>query len=512
MKRIVPTSLLTLAGAALLVGCGESQSSTTKLAAPKPPVVMVASPTSDYIIDYEEFTGRTDAEFTVTVRARVNGYLDKIGFQAGEEVKEGDLLYVIDPRHYEAEVARAGATLAQSEAHLTARSTPTSAGRKTSSVGGTSAARSTTSSRATAPRRKPRSESPRRTATSPSSTSGSPRSTRPISGRLSRTLVDAGNLVKADDTVLTSIVSLDPMFVYFEVDERTVLKFRRLIQDGKLKSRSRGRSCRSTSGCRTRRGSRTMASSTSATTGSIRTPGRCRSGPSSPTPPPVSSRPACLRGSALPVGDPHKSILIPEQAIGTDQGKKFLYVVNDKNEVVYRPDQGRVAEPGPAASLTRGWRRRNGSSSAACSASGRERRSSPSPSKRRRRRSPTSPGRSASRPRSIELSAEKLQQGCEPLGPSPCWRGFTGPATAVWGASFVIPRFFIDRPIFAAVLSIVITLAGGIALFTLPIAQYPPDLAARRSRSRATTPAPAPRSWPRRWPRRSSSRSTASRT
>ena len=62
--------------------------------------------------------------------------------------------------------------------------------------------------------------------------------TAPISGRLSRRMVDPGNLVRADETILTSIVSLDPMYVYFDVDERTLLRLRRLIAEGKIKSRT----------------------------------------------------------------------------------------------------------------------------------------------------------------------------------------------------------------------------------------------------------------------------------
>ena len=101
--------------AAIVVGCERPQ---PKTAAPKPPLVMVATPTSEYITDYEDFTGRTDAIYSVEIRARVTGYLDKVHFKDGDDVKEGDLLFEIDPRLYKADFDRAAATVSQNEAHL----------------------------------------------------------------------------------------------------------------------------------------------------------------------------------------------------------------------------------------------------------------------------------------------------------------------------------------------------------------------------------------------------------
>src|SRR5438876_737241 len=102
------------------VGCSALGCEAKKPAAPppKPEVVKVSQPVYDEVTDYEDFTGRTDAVFTVEVRARVTGYLDKVLFKDGDEVKQDDPLFEIDPRPYKAEYDRAEAALAQSEAHL----------------------------------------------------------------------------------------------------------------------------------------------------------------------------------------------------------------------------------------------------------------------------------------------------------------------------------------------------------------------------------------------------------
>src|SRR6266496_2315315 len=98
-------------GFAVLTGCEKLQSGQTAQAPPgmpaqKPPEVLVDLPTKAEVTDYEDFTGRTMAIKTVDIRARVTGYLDKIHFTEGAEVKQGDLLFEIDPRTYQAEVNR----------------------------------------------------------------------------------------------------------------------------------------------------------------------------------------------------------------------------------------------------------------------------------------------------------------------------------------------------------------------------------------------------------------------
>src|SRR5436309_6296931 len=98
-----------------VAGCGRAR---TQTAPPTAPEVVVGESVRKEITEHEDFTGRTEAVETIEIRARVSGYLHKVHFSEGEEVREGDLLFEIDPRPYQAECARAEATLVQSEAHL----------------------------------------------------------------------------------------------------------------------------------------------------------------------------------------------------------------------------------------------------------------------------------------------------------------------------------------------------------------------------------------------------------
>ena len=118
MRRTQPVPFLVAFGAAAAVLASGCERPQPKVTAVKPPVVIVSTPVSDYVTDYEDFTGRTDAIYSVEIRARVSGYLDKVHFKDGDEVKEGDMLFEIDPRLYKADLDRADATVAQNKAHL----------------------------------------------------------------------------------------------------------------------------------------------------------------------------------------------------------------------------------------------------------------------------------------------------------------------------------------------------------------------------------------------------------
>ena len=224
---------LALISPALAMGCTKMKASP-----PPPPVpeVLYTSPTTDEITDYEEFIGHTDAVNTVEVRARVTGYLDKVNFNDGDEVEKGALLFEIDDRPYKAEYARTEATLEQGKARLTRLQKDHD--RAINLIGRNAIGREEFD--------RINGDFEEGKATVGVYTAALERAkldldftrvTAPLSGRLSRRMVDPGNLVKADETPLTSIVSLDPMYVYFDIDERTLLKIRRLIADHKIKSR-----------------------------------------------------------------------------------------------------------------------------------------------------------------------------------------------------------------------------------------------------------------------------------
>ena len=202
---------------------------------PAPPEVEVSRPVKEVITDYEEFPGRIVAVKTVDVRARVQGYLEKVLFKEGMEVKQGEPLFIIDPRIYQADYDRAVANLTQAKAHLTR--TEADFKRAKELLPEHAIAQSdydlAKGDRDEADGLVEVAEAALHTAKLNLDWTVV---TAPISGRISNQRVDPGNLVLADNTLLTTIVSLDPMYVYFEVDERTSLRIRRQISAGTVKS------------------------------------------------------------------------------------------------------------------------------------------------------------------------------------------------------------------------------------------------------------------------------------
>jgi len=304
-----------------LVGCHEPQATPEQ----KPPMVQVSLPVTDTVGDFEDFTGRTDAIFSVTINARVTGYLDKVNFEDGSEINEGDLLFEIDPRPYQADLERAEANVLQTEAHLHRLEADQRRAMNLFSRGAIS-----------------REEIDRIAGDSAEAQAavGVARAARdlaklsleftkvraPIAGRLSRRMVDPGNLVKADETALTTILSLDPLFVYFDIDERTLLKLRRLVREGKIKSRAEAvlpiRVELADEENFPHQGEIDFSDNrVDPSTGTLRVRGRI------PNPKPRLLSPGLFTRVRLPVGEPHKAILIQEQALGSDQGRKFVYVI-----------------------------------------------------------------------------------------------------------------------------------------------------------------------------------------
>ena len=164
----------------------------------------------------------------------------------------------------------------------------------------------------------------------------------PIGGLLSRRLVDPGNMVQADMTALTTIVSLDPMYLYFDIDERTVLKLRVLVREGKLPSREEGSVVPILAALADEEGFPHKGvinfsdNKVNPKTGTLRVRGVLEN-------PVVKGKNARLLSPGLfarvrlPLSEPQRALLVSERAIDTDQGQKILYLVDDKNEVASRP-------------------------------------------------------------------------------------------------------------------------------------------------------------------------------
>ncbi len=379
-------TFLSLASPGLLVlallsaGCGESG---PKLAPTASPIVSVSLPVEREVTDYEDFTGRTAAVETVELRAQVTGYLKSVLFKEGTEVigadhapaycvsgvgllaapwgrgpllavaalavarrVHGDLLFEIDPGVYQAAVDQAKANVALAEATVKERDTAyqiaVQAGIGTTKLElaqrlGQFEQAQAQQLAAYAALEKARIDL------------GFTTIRAPISGKISRTNVTEGNLVRGDQTSLTTIVSQDPMYVYFDVDEVTMLRIQEMIRRGKFKTYS-ARRIPVHLGLATdgeRRPYQAIIdfvdNKVNPATGSITVRAvlpnpRLDNGLRRFTP-------GLFVRVRLPIGEPAKRLLITDRAVGSDQGQKYLYVVGAKNEVERRDvELGRRAD------------------------------------------------------------------------------------------------------------------------------------------------------------------------
>ena len=335
-----------------LAASGCSNTKANEKAKQPAPEVYYKSPTLQEITDYEEFIGHTEAVNTVQVMARVTGYLDKVNFRDGDEVEKGSLLFQIDDRPYKAEYERTLATLEQGKARLDRLTKDhnradillirNAIGKEEYDlINGNFEEGKATVGVYTAALSRAKLDL------------DFTQVTAPISGRLSRRMVDPGNLVKADETILTSIVSLDPMYVYFDIDERTILKLRRLIAEGKIKSRTDGAVIPVLVGLSDEPEANHPGTINFTDNKVISSTGTLQVRGVIPNPKPRMLSPGLFVRIRLPVGTPHKSIMIDEQAIMPEQSNKYVYVIrktlvkekNPKtNKEVIDPATGKAKE------------------------------------------------------------------------------------------------------------------------------------------------------------------------
>ena len=320
------TILRLLPGLLLLGGCQKAAPPP----APPPPEVTVAKPVAKKIVEHNEYTGRMAAIENVSVRPRVSGYIVQIPFKEGNIVKKDDLLFVIDPRPYQAALDQSAGQLKQAQAQQElnnrnfTRAETLNATKVSSKEEFDQAATN-------------RNQAEAAVATAQAAVDAAKLNLEftqvksPIDGRISRELVTVGNLVSSDSTVLTNIVSVDPIYAYADVDERAVLAYQKLEGEGKVKDARDSPvavavALAGETGFPHKGDIDFVDNQINAATGTLAVRGKFPNADGN-----------LLSGMfvrmQIPVSGEEDALLITDRAVGSDQGQKFVYVLNgDKAE------------------------------------------------------------------------------------------------------------------------------------------------------------------------------------
>src|SRR5512147_3258356 len=317
-----------------LASCGEKAQSH---AAPPPSLVTVAEPVKRTVTDWEEFTGRFEAIQEVQVRARVGGFVNSVEFKDGAIVRAGDLLYIIDPRPFEAVALQAEGQLADARAkgELAKRDLERSLNLvQTSAV-----------SEQVVDQRRQALQAARAAETQ---AEGALKAAQlnvefthvvaPITGRVSRHLVTPGNLVQGSEsgaTLLTTIVSLDPIYIYFDVDEATYQRNSKLWFEGKRpSSRDTPNPVQVTLTGETKPSHDGkmdfLDNRLDVSTGTLRSRAVIPNKD-------LSILPGQFGRVRIIGSSPYEALLLPDTAIATDQSRKIVFVVKDDNTVEAKP-------------------------------------------------------------------------------------------------------------------------------------------------------------------------------
>ncbi len=344
-----------------------------QVAPAQPPVVPVSKPVQREVTDYVDFTGRTDAVQSVDLRARVTGYLVQSPFKEGAEVKKGQLLYEIDPRPYQAQLDQALSQVELNKASLKLAQTTLERDRAVAN-----AAPGAVSQQQLDQDRAAVDEALARVKAYEASTKVYKLNldfcqvTSPITGQVSRYYLTEGNLVIQDQTLLTTIVSLDPIYCYFDMDEPTLLRIRRAINEGRITLPQAGEipvymglqgeegyphagrinfannQVNPTTGSISVRGvfpnPRPLDESADVAAALAQAAGRSLTWPAGWIAETLTIRslgarllsPGMFVRIRFPIGQPHSALLVIDRAVQSDQGLKYVYVLDSENKVQYR--------------------------------------------------------------------------------------------------------------------------------------------------------------------------------
>jgi RND family efflux transporter MFP subunit len=329
-------SVLVLGFCLGVTGCAQAPGGAP---AAGPVQVPVSHPVERYVTDYAVFTARVAAVDSVDVKAHVWGYLEKVNFKEGDLVKKGDVLFELDPRPYQALLDQAKAKLRQDEAQLRYDEAEY---QRNLNLARTNAVARTDLDKSLSARDVDLANiaADKALVASRQLDLDYTKVIAPVSGRVSRYVVTVGNLIQSGDqgggTLLTTIVSVDPMYVYFDVDEHTVLRVKRLIREGKAKSARAGEEVPVWLGLANEVGHphrgtiNFVDNQVNPKTGTLRLRGVFPNKDEALSP-------GYFARVRVPIGFPHQALLVSDRALDTDQGQKVVYVVDKNKQVVSRP-------------------------------------------------------------------------------------------------------------------------------------------------------------------------------
>jgi RND family efflux transporter MFP subunit len=315
----------------LSAGCKPSTQAPPPL---PPPPVTVATPIQKEIVEWDEYTGRTKAVESVQIRPRVSGYIDQIGFKDGQLVKPGDILFVIDPSPYQAALDIAIANRQNAEAERELQLANAARAEKLFQTKVTSKEEYDTSAAK-------KNQAIAQFAQASAQLNLAQLNLNwtqvkaPVEGRISRQWVTKGNLVQADSTELTTVVSVDPIYAYFNVDQRTVQKYYNQIQgrqlpDPRVSAMPVYLQLEGETGFPHEGVIDFVDNTYNASTGTLQIRGRFQNNDASLYPDAF----VRVRIAGTPK---HDAILLMDRAVGTDQGQKFVLLVDVNNVVQVRP-------------------------------------------------------------------------------------------------------------------------------------------------------------------------------
>lgn len=323
---VIPAFALSLLASVLIAAC----SSEAAPGAPPPPEVSVAAIAAQPVRQWDAFTGRVSAVETVELRPRVSGYVQRVAYEEGQEVRKGDLLFAIDQRPYRAALDQAQAQLERARAE--ARLAQTQDKRAQSLVEAKAISREEFETRRSATAQGNAAVRAAEAAVAAARLDLQFTEVRaPINGRAGRAAVTEGNLAQADATLLTTLVSQDPVFVYFETDEQTYLRYQDLARKGERNgSRNPVRVGLANETGYPHAGTLDFVDNqVDPATGTIRARAVLRN-------PDRAFTPGLFARVELEGSGEFRALMVDEKAVLTDQDRKYVYVLGAGNKAERR--------------------------------------------------------------------------------------------------------------------------------------------------------------------------------